>query len=299
MEGNTDNGFTLIEISIVLVIIGLLIGGIMVGMDLIESAKIRSQIKQIETYRTAVNTFRTKYDCLPGDCASASQLGFLPRGQYAGEGDGNGILEGVDQDNPGFNKGTIISTGENAIFWQDLGTSLLLPALGIVGTLPPQATSVYGLAVTGSALNSYFPVSSIGSNSFISTYSHNSINYFSLSAITGIFWSTPVAAAPSLSVTQAMMIDTKLDDGLPQSGMVTAQYNGAYIGGCCNSIHWAAGGGSDGASDTSATIGSSTTCYDNSAGGTGTPGIAGNAQHYSMEISKGSNVNCALSFRFQ
>ena len=70
-------GFTLIELSLVLVIVGLIIGGVVVGRDLIHSAEIRATISQIEKYNTAVNTFRTKYNCLPGDCpaAQAQQLG--------------------------------------------------------------------------------------------------------------------------------------------------------------------------------------------------------------------------------
>src|SRR5450432_727787 len=71
-----ESGFTLIELSIVLVIIGLIIGGVLVGQDLIKAAEIRGQITQIEKYNTAVNTFRGKYNCLPGDCVNATALGF-------------------------------------------------------------------------------------------------------------------------------------------------------------------------------------------------------------------------------
>jgi prepilin-type N-terminal cleavage/methylation domain-containing protein len=63
----SKHGFTLIELSIVLVIIGLIVGGILVGRDLISAAAVRAQISQIERYHTAANTFRTKYAYLPGD----------------------------------------------------------------------------------------------------------------------------------------------------------------------------------------------------------------------------------------
>ena len=74
-------GFTLIEVSIVLVIIGLLAGGVLVGRDLIEAAKIRQQITQIEQFKAAVNTFRAKYNALPGDLlfTQATAFGFTPR----------------------------------------------------------------------------------------------------------------------------------------------------------------------------------------------------------------------------
>jgi prepilin-type N-terminal cleavage/methylation domain-containing protein len=59
--------FTLIEMSIVLVIIGLIVGGVLVGQSLISAAAVRAQISQIERYQTAVNAFRDKYSGLPGD----------------------------------------------------------------------------------------------------------------------------------------------------------------------------------------------------------------------------------------
>ncbi len=80
-------GFTLIELSIVLVIIGLVVGGVMVGQDLISAARIRAQIKQFETYKLAVGAFKVKYNCLPGDCASATSF------ELGNNGDGDGVLE--------------------------------------------------------------------------------------------------------------------------------------------------------------------------------------------------------------
>lgn len=72
-------GFTLVELSIVLVIIGLLVGGIMIGKSLIGSSEIRAQISQIETFKTAANSFKLKYGALPGDISpvQTAQLGFL------------------------------------------------------------------------------------------------------------------------------------------------------------------------------------------------------------------------------
>ena len=64
--------FTLIEISIVLVIIGLIVGGVLVGRDLIRSAELQTIITDKNKYITAVNTFRTKYNELPGDMKTAT-----------------------------------------------------------------------------------------------------------------------------------------------------------------------------------------------------------------------------------
>lgn len=67
-------GFTMIELSIVLVIIGLLIAGVIVGRDLIEMARLRKLASEIAEYETSVNAFRLKYNAWPGDMADATQI---------------------------------------------------------------------------------------------------------------------------------------------------------------------------------------------------------------------------------
>lgn len=79
--------FTLVELSIVLVIIGLIAGGVLVGKDLLFAAKTRNQIKQIEDFSTAAVTFRLKYNCLPGDCKTATQFGLGTGSNANGNGD--------------------------------------------------------------------------------------------------------------------------------------------------------------------------------------------------------------------
>lgn len=58
-----SRGFTLIEISIVMVIVGLLVGGILVGRELIAAAQMRGVLKVVEQSNTAVNTSRAT--CVP------------------------------------------------------------------------------------------------------------------------------------------------------------------------------------------------------------------------------------------
>lgn len=73
-------GFTLVELSIVLVVIGLLVGGVLAGRDLIRAAEIKSVISDLDKIQTAVNVFYNKYHCLPGDCANATDYGFTNSG---------------------------------------------------------------------------------------------------------------------------------------------------------------------------------------------------------------------------
>ncbi len=88
------NGFTLIEISIVIVVVAFIIGGIFVGRDLIEQANIRAQLSQVEQIETEINTFRTKYNCLPGDCANATDFFGSTSGILTiANGDGNTIIK--------------------------------------------------------------------------------------------------------------------------------------------------------------------------------------------------------------
>ena len=73
-------GFTLIEISIALVIIGLITGGIMLGQTLIRSSELLSIVTDIEKFEAARMTFRSKYNCIPGDCQSAADFGLGANG---------------------------------------------------------------------------------------------------------------------------------------------------------------------------------------------------------------------------
>ncbi len=84
-----QTGFTLIEIAIVLVIIGLLLGGILKGQELITSARVRNIIAQIDGTKAAFFGFQDRYRALPGDFTAATT-------QIAGaaqDGNGNGQIE--------------------------------------------------------------------------------------------------------------------------------------------------------------------------------------------------------------
>lgn len=69
----SQNGFTLVELAIVMTIIGLLIGGILKGQELIVTARVGATVAQVKAYEAAVTTFRDAYNAIPGDMPNASQ----------------------------------------------------------------------------------------------------------------------------------------------------------------------------------------------------------------------------------
>ena len=294
-------GFTLIELSIALVIIGLLVGGVLVGRDLVSAAGIRAQVSQIERLQSIVNTFKTKYNYLPGDIAStdAANFGFAARSGIDGHGDGNGVIQGACN-LTGCNCGFCTVVGETGGFWNDLSVAKLIN--GAFNLVTAATSGVAGGTHTN--VGSYLPEAAIGSGLYIYIWSGGTqsswlvpgdgINYFGLSAVVDVSgWH--VDSNPGLTVAQASAIDSKIDDGMPQSGRVMAWYFNYAL----QNFYpvWASGGGVEGtntshAPSTTATAGTSTTCYDNS-------NAAGAKQQYSITQSKGTGVNCALSFKFQ
>lgn len=89
--GNNEKGFTLVEIAIVLVIIGLLIGGVLKGQAMIQNAKVKRVVKSAEELRAAVYTFYDKYGMFPGD----ENLATSPPGD-TNDGDGLGTINGTE-----------------------------------------------------------------------------------------------------------------------------------------------------------------------------------------------------------
>jgi prepilin-type N-terminal cleavage/methylation domain-containing protein len=283
LQDDDKRGFTLIEMSIVLVIIGLIIGGILVGQDLIKAAEVTAQVSQIAKYNSAVNTFHFKYGGIPGDLniPLANQFGFTVgagfTGNYAGHRDGNGLIDGWES--PYL---LCQAQCETAQFWADLSTVNLID-----GSFPnsgAQAINCSGAAAAvlsttpGNAyIGDYFPIAKIGHGNFVYVYETGGANWFGLSAITSTASNCSMASSTTIPVIEAYNIDKKVDDGMPTTGGIQA----IYINNSATTLSPAPMGPTDTVS----------TCYS---------GTAGNyAYSLSATANQGAGLNCALSFKFQ
>ncbi|MBF0463052.1 MAG: prepilin-type N-terminal cleavage/methylation domain-containing protein [Magnetococcales bacterium] len=94
-----QGGFTLIEIAVVIIIIGLILGGVLKGQELIRSARTHSVADQGSAVRAAIMAFADRYRALPGDYDKASAN--IPGVETGQDGDGNGRIGYDDSKTPG------------------------------------------------------------------------------------------------------------------------------------------------------------------------------------------------------
>jgi prepilin-type N-terminal cleavage/methylation domain-containing protein len=105
-----QSGFTLVEIAIVLVIIGLLLGGILKGQELINSAKVKNLANDFRVIPTYIYAYQDKFKSLPGDDSQAvAHLGNTNCAAPCQAGGGNGVINGA------WNSAT--ATDESWQFW--------------------------------------------------------------------------------------------------------------------------------------------------------------------------------------
>ncbi|MEZ5673664.1 MAG: prepilin-type N-terminal cleavage/methylation domain-containing protein, partial [Thiotrichaceae bacterium] len=108
-----QQGFTLVEIAIVLVIIGLLLGGVLKGQEIITNAKVKNLENSVDGLAAAIYSYQDRYQAYPGDDNRATRFPSVTK-----VGDGDGIIKGD------FN--SAIDTDESSILWLHLRNSGLV-----------------------------------------------------------------------------------------------------------------------------------------------------------------------------
>jgi prepilin-type N-terminal cleavage/methylation domain-containing protein len=137
-----QSGFTLIEIAIVLVIIGLLLGGILKGQELITQGRIRNVANDFQSVTAAINLYQDRYRALPGD-----DIGANARWSTTTSGDGNGEIDG--------NYNSVTDTDESRLFWQHLRLAGLVGGASADLAQPANtASGITGVQNNGQGLNS-------------------------------------------------------------------------------------------------------------------------------------------------
>ncbi len=220
MNKTNKSGFTLVELAIVMIIIGLLIGGIMKGATLIEQAKVKSIISTIKETDAGVLVYEDMFAQLPGDDLNAqNRLRGCDAAASCLNGDGNKFIASDGTDHVAWTTNFISAdrstNGEETMqFWKHLAMADLL---NIVSTTANTATPAWGETHPTSPFGGGFEIMydgwmASGSGSGVSTH------IIRLSdTLTG-------RAQPTLTPGIAFRIDSKIDDGDANTGIVIANY---------------------------------------------------------------------------
>ncbi len=211
----SEQGFTLVELAIVMVIIGLLIGGILKGQELISNAKISSTVSQLKGMDAAFNTFQDKYNAVPGDMTTPNtRLPSCTLAPCSTAGSGNGRI-----DAPAF--GTVpTAANEAAVAFAHLNASDLISGIDTANSQIAFGRMLPAVKAGGGMWVSY--AAAAIANTGVGAGRHYAILTGSTTAAAG-------AATGALSPTTAAQIDRKLDDGKPDTGVFSV------VGTNCNS----------------------------------------------------------------
>lgn len=223
---HTEKGFTLVELAIVMTIIGLLIGGILKGQELMENARVTATIAQVRAYEAATTTFKDAYNGTPGDMINAALR--LPGCTAAlctstsGGTNGDSLVGAVNGVGTAAN---FVALSEGVLFWAHLAHA------GLVGGVTDSQTVAWGEALPAAKIGGGFHV---GSGDGTTNLSAGSLVLqptglsLVLKAQAGAAVSL-TAGAQALTPLRAAQIDRKMDDGDASTGYVRGYGQAAVL----------------------------------------------------------------------
>jgi prepilin-type N-terminal cleavage/methylation domain-containing protein len=211
-----QDGFTLVEIAIVMIIIGLLIGGTFGGMKLIENMQVNRTVQDLKAIESAALTFKDTYGRLPGDMPNtAARLPSCTIAPCATGGNGDRKIGVTFQTGP-TTVTAITSASEEFLFWHHLQASDLL-SLGIrnsndlsFGEGQPESPMDGGYRMAGQLLNSWSYGFSRPQHAIAITKSASGSYVAELSD-----WR-------SNQCIRSALLDAKMDDGFPYGGKISS-----------------------------------------------------------------------------
>lgn len=204
IKATSSHGFTLVELAIVLMIIGLLIGGILKGQELIKNARITTTLNQLKSYDAATLTFMDSYGAKPGDITSpATRLPNCSTSPCNIAGDGNGMIGGLSD-----------WTDENKNYWMHLAKANLISGVDTSATWSAPDSLVTTVYPTAPAGGSYY-IYNVNINVGNATYPQGvKGNYYYIAAYNAV----SDILTGSIPLTASAQMDRKVDDGKPYSG---------------------------------------------------------------------------------
>jgi prepilin-type N-terminal cleavage/methylation domain-containing protein len=221
-KSSPQSGYNLLEMTVVLVIVSLLIGGVTVGKFIIEAAQIRNQVTDLQRYMTATSLFINKYGYLPGDIPDSVGVPYgLPAVNGTNSGQGNGWINTFT--GPGFSGVSRSPISEPAAFFVDLGAAKLIP-----GTYTYDPTWTKYLVGPGTQPGTIFPPIRINPQYGITVSSPTKTELWFFLGISNPGTYSAAVTFNNLSTkgvltpAQAYAIDAKMDDGTPSTGTVRA-----------------------------------------------------------------------------
>ena len=227
------SGFSLVELSIVLVILGLLVGGVLSGQSLIRASELRKIVTTQDKYRGAVMSFRDKYFALPSDMTNATAFwgAKTATGCTNNAGAPRNAANGTcDGDGDGFIYAATSANSEYYRVWEQLSRAGLVEGSYAYST-SSGLTEAQSIGVEIPALG----VGRGGVNlQYVGVVNGVNMRNPSLHGNTGHFFimggASPFATNLQGGITkpdEAYSIDIKIDDGSPASGTMLARYDGS------------------------------------------------------------------------